>query len=111
MESILKKKDKKQTKRSRRVIIPPHLAEKLVKTTETLGRKYYRPLSIEIKQVYAYIYEGEGPLCRLKFLGKDDEWGFAIFKYSSMTFSTNEFMFPTKGTMSDLIAEALRAYS
>ena len=111
MELIVKKKDRKQIKRSKRLVIPPHLAEKLVKTTESLGREYYRSLSIEIKQVYAYIYEGEGPLCRLKYLGKDDEWGFAIFKYSSMTFSTNEFMFPTKGTMHDLIEVALTAYS
>lgn len=107
----MKKKDRKQIRKSKRLIIPSHLAEKLVKTTGTLGSKYYRSLSIEIKQAYAYINEGEDPLCRLKYLGKGDEWGFAIFKYSSMTFSTDEFMFPTKGTMSDLIEEALSAYS
>jgi len=111
MELIVKKEDKKKVKKSKRLIIPPHLAEKLIETTETLGREHNRSLSIEIKQVYAYIYEGEGPLCRLKYLGKGDEWGFTIFKYSSMAFSTNEFIFPIKGTMHDLIGEALRAYS
>jgi len=104
----VKKENRRKAKKSNSLVISPQLAEKLIETTETISREHYRSLSIEIKQVYAYILEGEAPLCRLKYLGRGDQWGFAIFKYSSMTFSTNEFMFPTKGTMHDLIDEALR---
>jgi len=105
VESLLKRR-----KPSKRLIIPLHIEEKLLQTTEALAKEYCRFLSIEIKQAYAYVYEEDRPLCRLKYLGMEDEWGFAIFKYSSITYSTNEFMFPRKGSMRECIEVALRAY-
>ena len=101
----------KRTGKKNKVTIPLHLEEKLLQTIGTLGKKHYKSLFIEIKGVYVYVNEGQSPLCRLKYLGEEDDWGFAIFKYTSMTYSTNEIMFPQKGSMYDCIEEAVRAYS
>jgi hypothetical protein len=98
-------------KRSKRKCITSNIAEELIKTVENLSREYHRYLSIEIKKVYAYIYEGDGPLCRLRYLGRGDSWSFAVFKYSSMTYSSNEPIFLAEGSMRDCIEESLKAYS
>jgi len=106
-----KKSNIKKVKKTKNDGIPIQLAKSLVETTNKLAKEYCKFLTVDIKNVFVYINEGEWPLCRLKFLGKVDEWEFAIFKYSSMTFSTNEIFFPRKGNMHDLIDTALSAYS
>jgi len=54
------------------------------------------------------------PVCRLTYTGKMDEWGFAIFKYSSERFDPNEWMFPgyeeVDGTIEGAMRAALKAY-
>lgn len=100
----------KNKRAKKRLMIPVDLADKLVLTTEALRKESSRPLYIDIKQVYVYVYDQNGPLCRLKYLGQKDEWGFAIFKWTTETFSANEPIFPRKASIRKCIETALNAY-
>src|SRR5262245_55902353 len=50
-----------------------------------------------------------GPICRLKYTGSFDAWEFAIFKYSSETYDTDEWMFPGSEFVNGTIEGALKA--
>jgi hypothetical protein len=39
-------------------------------------------------------YGKVGPICRLTYTGPIDQWGFAIFKWSTETYDSDEWMFP-----------------
>jgi hypothetical protein len=68
----------------------------------------------------SYLYldkQGHGdpePICRLKYTGSEEKWEFAIFKYSSMTYDTNEWVFPgsefVDGTIEGALEAGLSAY-
>jgi len=49
-----------------------------------------------------------GPICRLRYEGKMDKWSFAIFKYSSETYSEDEF-FPGQQHVDGSIEGAMKA--
>jgi hypothetical protein len=55
-----------------------------------------------------------GPICRLTYTGKMDDWKFAIFKWSSETYDPNEWMFPgselVDGTLEGAMRAGLEAY-
>ncbi len=55
-----------------------------------------------------------GPICRLEYTGKMDSWEFAIYKYSSEVYSTDEFFFPGEehvdGTVQGAMMCGLEAY-
>jgi hypothetical protein len=55
-----------------------------------------------------------GPICRLKYTGKMDDWEFAIFKWSSETYNPNEWAFPgselADGTIEGAMMAGLEAY-
>jgi hypothetical protein len=91
--------------------IPDHLVNKLKLTTAALGTETGRNLSVEFKGVFAFVFEDRAPLCRLKYIGKEGKWGFAIFKWSTETFSAGEFGFPLSGSIRQCIEVALNAYS
>lgn len=59
-------------------------------------------------------YGKTGPICRLEYRGKMDDWSFAIFKYSSERYSDSEF-FPgdqyVDGTVEGAMKAGLEAYS
>lgn len=61
-----------------------------------------------------YEYGKDGPRCRLTYSGKMDNWDFAIFKYSSETYS-KDWMFPGSehidGTVVGAMKAALEVYS
>jgi hypothetical protein len=49
------------------------------------------------------------PICRLKYTGCFEGWKFAIFKYSSETYDSNEWMFPGSQFIDGTIEGALKA--
>lgn len=55
-----------------------------------------------------------GPICRLEYTGKMDDWEFAIYKYSSETYSPDECFFPGEdyidGTIEGAMECGLEAY-
>jgi hypothetical protein len=56
-----------------------------------------------------------GPICRLTYTGKMNDWKFAIFKWSSETYDPDEWMFPgsefVDGTVEGAMRAGLEAYS
>jgi len=50
-----------------------------------------------------------GPICRLKYTGSFEKWEFAIFKYSSMTYDSHEWMFPGSQFIDGTIEGAMKA--
>lgn len=58
---------------------------------------------------FCYVtYEGR-PLCRLGYRGELTTWDFAIDKYSSQRYSTQE-LFPATGTVEERVSLALSVY-
>lgn len=76
---------------------------------------YYEP---RFKGKYCYLYRSDygslGPICRLTYTGKMNNWQFAIFKWSSETYDPNESMFPgselVDGTVEGAMQAGLEAY-
>lgn len=54
-------------------------------------------------------YGQVGPICRLKFTGDFNNWTFAIFKFSSDTYDSTEWMFPGDEYVDGTIEGAMRA--
>ena len=56
----------------------------------------------------------EGPICRLKYQGKIDNWDFAIYKYSKEHYDPEEFFFPgmehVDGTLEGAMKAGIEAY-
>jgi hypothetical protein len=56
-----------------------------------------------------------GPICRLTYTGKLDDWGFAIFKWSNERYDPDEWFFPgaeeLDGTIEGAMRSGLKAYS
>jgi len=65
------------------------------------------------KGKYLYLdrndFGNKGPICRLKYNGKIDNWDFAIFKYSSERYSPDECFFPGEYHVDGTIEGAMRA--
>lgn len=65
------------------------------------------------KGEYLYLnraeYGGNSPICRLKYNGKIDNWGFAIYKYSDGGYDSEEWFFPGSEEVDGTIEGALRA--
>ena len=50
-----------------------------------------------------------GPVCRLTYTGKMDDWQFAIFKWSTETYDAHEWMFPGSGEVDGTVEGAMKA--
>jgi hypothetical protein len=97
-------------KRKRRATIPQNITEIIDSQIEAIGVKRKRSLSYEIKSSYLYVYSEDKPLCRLGYTGDLGEWDFAIFKWSTETYSSSEFGFLASGTIEECVDAGLEAY-
>ena len=74
------------------------------------GRVRYVP---RFKGAFLYLDRetpgSSGPICRLKYAGSFERWEFAIFKYSSETYDSDEWMFPGSEFVNGTIEGALKA--
>ncbi|MDQ3257265.1 MAG: hypothetical protein M3R15_25830 [Acidobacteriota bacterium] len=63
--------------------------------------------------LYLYLdrfdYGRTGPICRLTYTGKMDEWEFAIYKYSDGRYDPEEWFFPGSGHVNGTIEGAMKA--
>ena len=97
-------------KRKTRATIPQNIGEIIDSQIEEIALENKRSLSCEIKRSYIYIYAEDKPLCRLGYSGNMNEWDFAIFKWSTETYSSTEFGFPVSGTIKECVEAGLVAY-
>lgn len=105
----------------RKKAIPDDVREKVEKIVEQFNKKsqrddcYYEP---RFKGKYLYLdrcdFGRMGPICRLTYTGKMDDWQFAIFKWSTETYDSDEWMFPgteeVDGTVEGAMEAGLQAY-
>jgi len=91
--------------------IPEDILRNMSKIADTLTKKHRRNLSIRTRGRFMYVDEDGRSLCRLKYIGKKDDWDFAIFKWSTERYSEDDFLFPSSGSAKALIETALEAYS
>lgn len=83
--------------------------------TWSLGDCYYEA---KFTGSHCYLHRSDhgsmGPICRLTYTAKMDEWAFAIFKWSSETYDPDEWMFPgselVDGTVEGAMTAGLQAY-
>jgi len=73
------------------------------------GIEYYSIFKGEFLYLNRREGEQDGPISRLKFNGKIDDWGFAIFKWSSEKYDPNELFFPGSQHINGTIEGALKA--
>ncbi len=59
--------------------------------------------------LYRYDYGNVGPICRLTYKGTINYWEFAIFKWSTETYDSEEWMFPGSGFVDGTIEGAMKA--
>lgn len=85
--------------------------EAIVRAEETIQGLDDPRIEYEIKGRFLYILTEGDPLCRFDYQESGQEWGFAIYKYSTGSYSKNEFLFPKKGKIDECINFALNAYN
>ena len=79
---------------------------------ESIGdpNRYY---SVRYRGNYLYLdrveYGKAGSICRLKFNGKMDNWDFAIFKYSTGSYDSDEWFFPGSNLVDGTVEGAMKA--
>ena len=105
----------------RKKAIPDDVRGKVEKIVEQFNKKsqrgdcYYEP---RFKGKYLYLDRCDfgrlGPICRLTYAGKMSDWQFAIFKWSTETYDSDEWMFPgsdeVDGTVEGAMKAGLQAY-
>ena len=102
--------------------IPDDVKEKVLDIVERFNRENSRRpdcyYTARFQGKYLYLdrsdYGNIGPICRLKYTGKMDDWRFAIFKWSSERYNPEERMFPgselVDGTIEGAMKAGLQAY-
>jgi len=69
----------------------------------------YRSFKAEIKGKFIYLKLNNEPRCRLKYDGDINNLEFAIYKYSSSSYDSEEFFFPGSSYVDGTIYGALKA--
>jgi hypothetical protein len=97
--------------------IPDDVREKVLHIVERFNRKHSRRAdcyyAARFQGKYLYLDRSDfgkiGPICRLKYSGKMNDWGFAIFKWSSERYDPDEWMFPGSELLDGTIEGAMKA--
>jgi len=97
--------------------IPEEVQERVLEKVATFNRKSLTPGTVSyvprFKGKYVYLnrkeYDRLSRICRLTWTGKEDDWDFAIFKYSSERYDPDEWMFPGAGAVDGTVEGAMVA--
>jgi hypothetical protein len=73
------------------------------------GVEYYAVYKSDFLYLNRKEGEKDGPIARLKFKGKIDNWDFAIFRWSNERYDPDEFFFPGSQHLNGTIEGALKA--
>jgi len=104
-------------KRTKAASIPDDVKRQVEAIVERFNREnsarddcYYEA---RFKGKHCHLYRSDcgllGPICRLTYTGKMNGWDFAIFKWSSETYDSDEWMFPGAGLVDGTVEGAMRA--
>ena len=102
---------------SRKKAIPDEVRKDTVECVERFNREHLKDGDVRyvarFKGKYFYLdradFGGTGPICRLKYTGDQQNWEFAIFKFSSDSYDPDEWMFPGSELADGTVEGAMRA--
>jgi len=99
-------------------IISDEIKEIILKDVENFNKNEltkYKSFKAEIRGKFIYLKLNGEPRCRLQYNGDLNSLKFAIYKYSSSNYDSNEFFFPgsnhVDGTIQGALKASLEAYS
>jgi hypothetical protein len=85
--------------------------EQIIKTKQCSYKTRYRGEYLYLDRIE---HGNPNPICRLRYNGKINDWGFAIYKYSVNGYDSDEWFFPgseyVNGTIEGAMKAALEAY-
>jgi hypothetical protein len=107
----------RKRRRKRAASIPEDVKAEIEEIVERFNREnssrddcFYQ---VQFRGKHCYMnrsdYGNLGPICRLTYTSKMDNWKFAIFKWSSETYAPNEWYFPGSKLVDGTIEGAMRA--
>ncbi|MBN1311101.1 MAG: hypothetical protein JXB30_06745 [Anaerolineae bacterium] len=107
----------KKAKAARKQGIPDDVKAHVNEIVETFNKSEPAakkcPYVTRFRGNYLYLDRSEArassPICRLKYTGKLDDWGFAIYKYSRDAYDADEWFFPGSQHVNGTIEGAMRA--
>jgi len=80
---------------------------------KTFGKKSGIAYHAVFRGSFLYLYriegENDGPVARLRYNGKMDNWNFAIFRWSSERYDPDEFLFPGSEHLNGTLEGAMKA--
>ena len=112
---------RKLNKKKNKIEIPIEVKNEVARIVDDFNKRNIKNKShfyiTRYKGEYLYLDRveyGGSPICRLKYNGKIDEWGFAIYRYSRDTYDPDEWFFPgaelVDGTIEGAMKAGLEAY-
>jgi hypothetical protein len=102
-----------------RKTLPKEVKQQVEEIVQRFNKKLDYPYVIRYRGNYVYLdrktYFGKAaPICRLEYTGDMNQWGFAIYKYSSERYDPDEWMFPginhVDGTIEGAMKAGMEAY-
>jgi len=97
----------------RQKLIPDNIRTKVANVIEEFNFKSDIEYISRFQGKFLYLdrneYGKKIPTCRLQYNGDFNDWVFAIFKWSSESYDSNEFLFPGSELVDGTIEGAMRA--
>lgn len=104
-------------RKAKPIAIPASVREQLLDAVDRFNqdelkasRCYYQA---RFRGSYCYLsrvdHGREGPICRLHYKGGNGRWQFAIFKWSTESYDSDEWMFPGSHLVDGTVEGAMRA--
>ena len=101
----------------RKKAIPDDVREKVEEIVDRFNKNTFRSgdcyYEATFRGKHFYLnrcdYGKTGPICRFTYNGKMDNWEFAIFKWSTETYDSDEWMFPGSGEIDGTVDGAMMA--
>jgi hypothetical protein len=102
--------------------IPPEVKREVEEQVEIFNIKELYPMNrayfVRFRGRFAYFYKDDGnglrPVCRIKHNGKMTNWEFAIFKWSSERYDSEDTWYPgfvfVDGTVQGALMAGLKAF-
>tara|TARA_B110000967_G_C18353885_1_gene302645 strand:+ start:236 stop:529 length:294 start_codon:yes stop_codon:yes gene_type:complete len=89
--------------------IPTELKEQIITKVQVLNKKLNLDYKVRISGKYFYLDNNGEKTARLKYTGGMLNWDFAIFKWSSETYDSEEMFFPGAEELDGTIEGAMKA--
>jgi hypothetical protein len=78
----------------------------IIKDPQHYYNVHFSGMHLYLDRIY---FGAPSPICRLKYTGHIDDWGFAIYKFSKDKYDPDEWMFPGSGHVDGTVEGAMKA--